>query len=37
MRRKPGRKAEDYVDTSLLDRLRKEDFFLGLERKYRPH
>jgi ABC-type nitrate/sulfonate/bicarbonate transport system substrate-binding protein len=32
-----NRKVEDYVDTSLLDGLRKEDFFMGLEQKYSPH
>jgi hypothetical protein len=32
-----SRKVEDYVDTSLLDGLRKEDFFMGLEQKYSPH
>ena len=32
-----SRKVEDYVDTSLLDDLRKEEFFMGLEQKYSPH
>jgi NitT/TauT family transport system substrate-binding protein len=32
-----SRKVEDYVDTSLLDGLRKEDFFMMLEQKYSPH
>jgi NitT/TauT family transport system substrate-binding protein len=32
-----SRKVEDYVDTSLLDALRKSDFFNELGQKYSPH
>ncbi len=32
-----SRKVEDYVDTSLLDALRKDNFFNMLGQKYSPH